>query len=146
VTRTPDGRWFRREREGRHFEEPKYERFDSLMVLVKDLQVDGFNLPQELLKMVGESSRYVGVAAAAVDALGMNYQGSRPPTPQYPPFHQSFPDKFIYRSETASTIATPGEYPLPVPPFPRAPPIQVTPRLASVSYSAGTPSRGMPGI
>jgi beta-galactosidase len=49
-----------------------------------------------------------------MDVLGLNYQGSRLPNPQYGNFHQSFPDKFLYGSETASTISSRGEYTFPV--------------------------------
>ena len=49
-----------------------------------------------------------------MDVLGLNYQGSRLPNPQYANFHQSFPDKFLYGSETASTISSRGEYTFPV--------------------------------
>jgi beta-galactosidase len=58
----------------------------------------------------------------AIDVLGLNYQGSRPdarnnrPFGIYPEFHQSFLDKFIYGSETASTISSRGEYTFPVAP------------------------------
>jgi beta-galactosidase len=55
---------------------------------------------------------------AAVDAIGLNYQGvgiyGRPP--QYPVFHQSFPDKFIVGAETTSTISSRGVYTFPVAP------------------------------
>jgi beta-galactosidase len=57
-----------------------------------------------------------GPFIAAVDSIGLNYQGvgiyGRPP--QYPEFHQSFPDKFIVGSETASTISSRGVYTFPV--------------------------------
>jgi beta-galactosidase len=53
---------------------------------------------------------------AAIDAIGLNYQGvgiyGRPP--QYPVFHQSFPDKFIVGAETASTLSSRGVYTFPV--------------------------------
>lgn len=52
--------------------------------------------------------------AAALDVLGLNYQGSRLPNPQYLSFKQSFPDRFVYGSETASTISSRGEYTFPV--------------------------------
>jgi beta-galactosidase len=54
--------------------------------------------------------------AAPIDAVGLNYQGTgvygRPP--QYPAFHQSFPDKFIVGTETASTLSSRGVYTFPV--------------------------------
>ena len=87
---------------------------------------DGANVAIELGKYVHEedSTRPITTAmnsaragspfAAAMDVLGLNYQGSRLPNPQYGNFHQSFPDKFIYGSETASTISSRGEYTFPV--------------------------------
>jgi beta-galactosidase len=54
--------------------------------------------------------------AVSIDAIGLNYQGvgiyGRPP--QYPEFHQSYPDKFIVGSETASTLSSRGIYTFPV--------------------------------
>jgi beta-galactosidase len=54
--------------------------------------------------------------AAPIDAIGLNYQGvgiyGQPP--QYPIFHEAFPDKFIVGSETASTISSRGVYTFPV--------------------------------
>jgi beta-galactosidase len=56
--------------------------------------------------------------AAALDVIGVNYQGSRysaqRPLGNYEPFHQAYPDKFVYGSETASTISTRGVYTFPV--------------------------------
>ena len=49
--------------------------------------------------------------AAALDAPGLNYQGAKG---SYPTFHQNFPDKFIFGSETESTISSRGEYTFPV--------------------------------
>jgi beta-galactosidase len=53
-----------------------------------------------------------------IDAIGLNYQGvgiyGQPP--QYPAFHQSFPDKFIVGTETASTLSSRGVYTFPVAP------------------------------
>jgi beta-galactosidase len=53
---------------------------------------------------------------ASIDAIGLNYQGvgiyGRPP--QYPVFHQRFPDKFIVGAETASTLSSRGVYTFPV--------------------------------
>jgi beta-galactosidase len=54
---------------------------------------------------------------AAIDLVGLNYQGagmgvSGPA--QYPVFHQNFPSKFVFGSETASTISSRGEYIFPV--------------------------------
>ena len=55
---------------------------------------------------------------APIDAIGLNYQGAgiygRPP--QYPAFHQNFPDKFIVGAETASTLSSRGVYTFPVAP------------------------------
>jgi beta-galactosidase len=54
--------------------------------------------------------------AAIIDAIGLNYQGvgiyGR--SPQYPLFHQAFPDKFILGTETASTLSSRGIYTFPV--------------------------------
>jgi beta-galactosidase len=54
--------------------------------------------------------------AGAIDISGLNYQGEgrRGTPPQYPVFHQNFPDKFLIGSETASTISSRGEYTFPV--------------------------------
>lgn len=56
--------------------------------------------------------------AAAIDAIGVNYQGSRPSQAQaygnYLLFHQASPNVFLYGSETASTISSRGEYTFPV--------------------------------
>jgi beta-galactosidase len=53
---------------------------------------------------------------AAVDLIGLNYQGTgvRSGPPQYPVFHETFPEKFVYGSETTSTISSRGEYTFPV--------------------------------
>jgi beta-galactosidase len=47
----------------------------------------------------------------AMGAEGLNYQGAKG---QYPVFHQNFPDKLIFGSETESTISSLGEYTFPV--------------------------------
>lgn len=55
---------------------------------------------------------------AQIDAVGLNYQGVgiyRNP-PQYPIFHERFPDKFIVGTETASTLSSRGVYTFPVAP------------------------------
>jgi beta-galactosidase len=54
--------------------------------------------------------------AAPIDAVGLNYQGTGVygGPPQYPGFHQSFPDKFIVGTETASTLSSRGVYTFPV--------------------------------
>ncbi len=56
--------------------------------------------------------------AAALDAIGVNYQGSRPsqtqPYGNYPRFHEASPKVFLYGSETASTISSRGVYTFPV--------------------------------
>ena len=54
--------------------------------------------------------------ASAVDAIGLNYQGTgvRSGPPQYPVFHEKFPNAFVYGSETTSTISSRGEYTFPV--------------------------------
>lgn len=55
---------------------------------------------------------------ASIDAIGLNYQGSRPsaqrPLGNYQPAHEQMPEKFIFGSETASTVSTRGEYTFPV--------------------------------
>jgi beta-galactosidase len=55
---------------------------------------------------------------AMIDAVGLNYQGSgiRVNPPQYPVFHEAFPDKLIVGSETASIVSSRGVYTFPVPP------------------------------
>ena len=52
----------------------------------------------------------------AIDAVGLNYQGAGGGNapPQYPAFHANFPNKFVFGSETASTISSRGEYYFPV--------------------------------
>jgi beta-galactosidase len=62
------------------------------------------------------SARATSPFVSAVDLIGLNYQGSgiRGNPPQYPVFHQQFPEAFIYGSETASTISSRGEYTFPV--------------------------------
>jgi beta-galactosidase len=51
-----------------------------------------------------------------VDIIGLNYQGAgvRRNPPQYDAFHERFPDKFIFGSETASALSSRGEYMFPV--------------------------------
>ncbi|MBN2128901.1 MAG: DUF4982 domain-containing protein, partial [Sedimentisphaerales bacterium] len=55
---------------------------------------------------------------AALDTIGLNYQGSRPsrtqPNGLYPSFHEAAPNVFVYGSETASTISSRGVYTFPV--------------------------------
>jgi beta-galactosidase len=53
---------------------------------------------------------------AAVDVIGLNYQGAgiRGAPGQYPAFHETFPDTFIFGSETASALSTRGAYIFPV--------------------------------
>ncbi len=53
---------------------------------------------------------------AAIDAVGLNYQGAglRGRNPQYPVFHQRFPDKFIVGSETVDAYSSRGYYAFPV--------------------------------
>ena len=51
--------------------------------------------------------------------VGLNYQGAARRQfdhPQYPVFHRIFPTKFVYGSETASTISSRGVYTFPVAP------------------------------
>jgi beta-galactosidase len=61
---------------------------------------------------------------APIDAVGLNYQGAglfNRGAPQYPVFHQAFPDKFIVGSETAATLSSRGVYTFPVVEGPGAP-------------------------
>ena len=48
----------------------------------------------------------------AVDIVGLNYQGAgiRGSAGQYPAFHQKYPDKMIYSSESADAWSSRGEY------------------------------------
>jgi beta-galactosidase len=90
---------------------------------------DGAAVARELSKYVREedptrpittamnNARAGSPFSAAMDVIGLNYQGSRlPGPPQYPSFKQNYPDKFVYGSETASTISSRGEYTFPVAP------------------------------
>jgi beta-galactosidase len=56
--------------------------------------------------------------AATAEAKGLNYQGTgvRSGPPQYPVFHEKFPDAFVYGSETTSALSSRGEYTFPVAP------------------------------
>jgi beta-galactosidase len=56
--------------------------------------------------------------AAAVDLVGLNYQGAgvRTAPGQYPAFRESFPNKMIFSSESASALSSRGEYTFPVTP------------------------------
>jgi beta-galactosidase len=62
------------------------------------------------------SARADSVFPAMIDTAGLNYQGAgiRSSPPQYPVFHQNYPAKFVFGSETASTISSRGEYIFPV--------------------------------
>ena len=53
---------------------------------------------------------------AAIDAVGLNYQGAglNSRNPQYPVFHRDFPDKFIVGSETVDAYSSRGFYTFPV--------------------------------
>jgi beta-galactosidase len=54
---------------------------------------------------------------APIDTVGLNYQGAglfMRGTPQYPVYHQTFPDKFMIGSETAATLSSRGVYTFPV--------------------------------
>jgi beta-galactosidase len=53
---------------------------------------------------------------AVVDIIGLNYQGAgvRTAPGQYPAFHEQFPDKFIFGSETAAALSSRGVYLFPV--------------------------------
>lgn len=62
------------------------------------------------------SARAASPFPAAVDVIGLNYQGTgvRSGPPQYPVFHEQYPNTFVYGSETTSTISSRGEYTFPV--------------------------------
>jgi beta-galactosidase len=64
------------------------------------------------------AARAAGPFPAAIDAVGLNYQGSgiRTTPPQYPVFHQTYPDKFVVGAETASVVNSRGVYTFPVAP------------------------------
>lgn len=51
-----------------------------------------------------------------IDTIGLNYQGTgvRDRGAQYPTYHEAFPDKFVFGSETTSTFSTRGVYLFPV--------------------------------
>ncbi len=51
-----------------------------------------------------------------IDLVGLNYQGAGLSfgTPQYPVFHEKFPDKLIVGTETTSTLSSRGVYTFPV--------------------------------
>lgn len=51
-----------------------------------------------------------------IDTVGLNYQGTgvRERGAQYPTYHQQFPEKFVYGSETVSTFSSRGVYLFPV--------------------------------
>jgi len=53
---------------------------------------------------------------AVLDVVGLNYQGAgiRGAAGKYPAFHEAFPDKLIFGSETASALSSRGEYTFPV--------------------------------
>lgn len=53
---------------------------------------------------------------ATVDIIGLNYQGAgvRKAPGKYPEFHEKFPNKLIFGSETASALSSRGEYIFPV--------------------------------
>ena len=53
---------------------------------------------------------------APIDAVGLNYQGAglNSRNPQYPVFHQKFPEKFIVGSETTDAYSSRGYYSFPV--------------------------------
>jgi len=67
------------------------------------------------------SARANSPFAAPIDAIGLNYQGAglnpvlrSPGTPQYPLYHEAYPNKFIVGTETASTVSSRGFYAFPV--------------------------------
>ncbi|MCJ7446813.1 MAG: DUF4982 domain-containing protein [Bacteroidales bacterium] len=88
----------------------------------------GANLAKSLSEIVHEedptrptttamnSARAASPFPAAVDLIGLNYQGTgvRGAPPQYPVFRQKYPTTFIYGSETAASLSTRGVYTFPV--------------------------------
>jgi beta-galactosidase len=73
--------------------------------------------PTRLTTSAMNSAKAGSPFPAEIDTVGLNYQGaghgvSGPP--QYPVFHQNYPDRFVFGSETASTISSRGEYVFPV--------------------------------
>jgi len=62
------------------------------------------------------SARATSPFPAAVDTIGLNYQGTgvRGGAPQYPVFHEQFPQTFVFGAETASALSSRGEYTFPV--------------------------------
>ncbi|HWD17826.1 MAG TPA: beta-galactosidase GalB [Verrucomicrobiae bacterium] len=63
-------------------------------------------------------ARPTNALPAALDAIGLNYQGAgiRGSPGQYAAFHEHFPHKFIFGSETASALSSRGVYVFPVAP------------------------------
>ncbi|HEY4330805.1 MAG TPA: beta-galactosidase GalB [Phycisphaerae bacterium] len=63
------------------------------------------------------SARSTTPMVAAIDAIGLNYQGAglNSSNPQYPVFHQAFPDKFILGSENEDAYSSRGYYTFPLP-------------------------------
>jgi beta-galactosidase len=61
-------------------------------------------------------SRPTDPLPGALDIIGLNYQGAgiRGAPAKYPAFHQQFPKKFIFGSETADAMSSRGEYLFPV--------------------------------
>jgi beta-galactosidase len=62
------------------------------------------------------SARATSPFPASVDTIGLNYQGTgvRGGAPQYPVFHEQFPQTFVFGAETASALSSRGEYTFPV--------------------------------
>ena len=62
------------------------------------------------------SARSNSPFTAAIDLVGLNYQGSGNfgSNPQYPVFHEANPDKLVLGSETSSAISSRGVYTFPV--------------------------------
>jgi beta-galactosidase len=61
-------------------------------------------------------SRPTDPLPGVLDIIGLNYQGAgiRGAPAKYPVFHQQFPDKFIFGSETADAMSSRGDYVFPV--------------------------------
>jgi beta-galactosidase len=61
-------------------------------------------------------SRSTDPLPGVLDIIGLNYQGAgiRNSPGRYPAFHEAYPGKFIFGSETASALSSRGDYVFPV--------------------------------
>lgn len=99
-------------------------------VAEQGLGADGAAVAKELADIVREEDPTRPTAGAMntaragspfpvdIDTAGLNYQGAGRSglQPQYPVFHENYPTKFVFGSETASTVSSRGEYVFPVAP------------------------------